>query len=108
GLGEDRLFRGATDLAPANDKCGDKLDIAATVAANGLTHHALERSTLAVTVVLHTLHHRTGTIADPGNSNFDDLHATTPPKGVIMGLLGTLWQAKIRRKLKSVSFGPLH
>ena len=77
-LGEDRLLQRVTDLAPVYVKRRDKLDVATAIAADGLAHDAVERRAVAVAIVFHALHQRTGAIADAGDGYFDILlHAVS-------------------------------
>src|SRR5262249_22490623 len=72
-LGEDGLFERPPDFASIYVKRGNKLDIAAAIAANGAAHDALKRSTLATAVVFNALNQGTGTISDASNRHFNVL-----------------------------------
>ena len=45
-----------TDFAPVDVESGDKLDVAATIPADRVTHDAFERSALTIAVILYALH----------------------------------------------------
>ena len=74
-LGEDRLLERPADLAPVDVEGGDELDVARSVAADGLAHDAVERRVAAVAVIFHALHERAGAIADAGDGDLDLLCA---------------------------------
>jgi len=74
-----------THLAPVDVECRDELDVAATIAADGLAHDAVERGILAIAVIFDTLDKGACAIANTGNGRFNFLshrHGTSPCPGL--------------------------
>ena len=55
-LCENGFFQRMTDFAPVDVERGDKLDVTAAIPADRMPHHAFERSTLTIPVVLDPLY----------------------------------------------------
>src|SRR5262249_23198915 len=72
-LCENRLFERVTDFSAVDVEGRHKLDIAALIAADGGTHDAFDRGSLARAIVFDALNQGTGAIADAGNGYFNFL-----------------------------------